>query len=419
MDNHALMQQLGRAARAAAATLAVTSNEQKNQALQAIAQAIRAAKTDILAANNSDIAQATAEGKAAAFRDRLLLTAERVDAMAEGLDAIAELPDPVGRMLEEWDRPNGLHIRRVAVPLGVVAVIYEARPNVTADAAGLCLKSGNAVILRGGSDSFHSAQAIMACIESGLLKASLPVTAVQMVPSSDRALVGELLRMDQYIDVIVPRGGLSLVKRISEESRIPLFKHLQGVCHTYIHEKADVNMAKKIVLNAKMRRTGVCGATETVLIDRACIDSHLPAIIDVLAQVHCEIRGEAELVAKDDRIQLATEDDWSTEYLDAIVAIKIVNGVDDAIAHIAKYGTQHTDAIITNDAKAAEQFLQRVDSAIVMHNASTQFADGGEFGMGAEIGIATGKLHARGPVGVQQLTTFKYQVLGNGQIRAS
>lgn len=417
MNQQTIMHQLGQAARKAASQLAAAPRVQKNQALQAMAVAIRQAEADILAANVKDIELAKQNNKPAAFVDRLLLTAERIRAMADGLDAIAQLDDPVGRILTEWDRPNGLHIKRVAVPLGVIGVIYEARPNVTADAAGLCLKSGNAVILRGGSDSFQSAEAILQCLKQGLNEAGLPEPCIQMLPSADRELVGELLKMDQYVDVIVPRGGPSLIQRISEQSRIPLFKHLQGLCHTYIHQQANADMAKDVVLNAKMRRPGICGATETVLIDRAIVDSHLPGIVDALADAQCEVRGEAQLQQIDKRIKLAQAEDWDTEYLEAIVSIKIVDNIDEAIKHIAEHGSQHTDSIITDDAQAAEQFLNQVDSAIVMHNASTQFADGGEFGMGSEIGISTGKLHARGPVGVEQLTTFKYQVQGSGQTR--
>ena len=337
--------------------------------------------------------------------------------MAKGMDDIAALPDPVGAVMAAWDRPNGLRISRVRVPLGVIGVIYESRPNVTADAGALCLKSGNAAILRGGSESFHSATAIHACLVDGLRKAGLPEAAIQLVPTRDRDAVGAMLAMSDCIDVIVPRGGKGLVERVTAESKVPLFKHLEGICHTYVHADADLDMARKVVLNAKMRRTGICGATETLLIDRAVLGTHLSPILDGLISAGCEIRGDEAARAADSRVKPATEEDWATEYLDAILSVRVIDGVEDAIAHIHAYGSEHTEAIITRDAAAAETFLNRVGSAIVVHNASTQYADGGEFGMGAEIGISTGKLHARGPVGVEQLTTFKYQVRGDGQCR--
>ena len=337
--------------------------------------------------------------------------------MAKGLEIIENLPDPLGRELAKIERPNGLEISRISVPLGVIGVIYESRPNVTADAAALCLKSGNAVILRGGSESFHSSTAIVSALHAGLMQAKLPLTAIQLIPTTDRAAVSEMLKLDRYIDVLIPRGGQQLIERIAAESRIPLFKHLAGLCHTYIHSAADKDMAKKIILNAKMRRTGVCGATEVLLIDQSIMTSHLPPILDALIQAGCEVRGEESLIQIDSRVKLSSKEDYDTEFLDAILAVKIVDGLSTAIEHIAKHSTQHTDAIITEDYAAAQQFLTHVDSAIVIHNASTQFADGGEFGMGAEIGIATGKLHARGPVGAEQLTTFKYVVQGNGQTR--
>jgi glutamate-5-semialdehyde dehydrogenase len=337
--------------------------------------------------------------------------------MADGLDAVAALADPVGEVMARWTRPNGLDISRVRVPLGVIGVIYESRPNVTADASGLCLKSGNAAILRAGSESFHSAAAIMACLQHGLRAAGLPDAACQLVPTRDRAAVGEMLTMTDYIDVIVPRGGKSLIERVSAESRIPVIKHLDGICHVYVHAGADPDMAVAVTVNAKMRRPGICGAAETLLVDRAAADSHLPAILSALIDRGCEIRGDAAVQDLDERVRPATTKDWDTEYLDAILSVRLVDGLDEAIAHIERHGSHHTDSIVTDDAAAAATFLNRIDSAIVMHNASTQFADGGEFGMGAEIGISTGKLHARGPVGVEQLTSYKYVVRGDGQVR--
>lgn len=406
-----------RNAKEASRRLALAPDKKKNKALCAIANAILRHQQEIQLANEKDILLAKQKNLTDAFIDRLLLNPQRIEAMAEGLKAIATLPDPVGITLSTWSRPNGLVISRMSVPIGVVGVIYESRPNVTVDAAGLCLKSGNAVILRGGSDSFHSAHAIMIAIREGLEETQFPLASVQMIPVSDRLAVNQLLKMDNYIDVIIPRGGQKLIEQIAAESRIPLFKHLAGLCHTYIHRAAHLKLAEKIILNAKMRRTGICGATEVLLIDEDIVTSHLPNIIDTLIQAGCEIRGEDRVVKLDSRVKLAKEQDYDTEFLDAIIAIKIVKNIDEAIMHIALHGTQHTDAIITDEQSAAEKFFQEVDSAIVMHNTSTQFADGGEFGMGAEMGIATGKLHARGPVGVEQLTTFKYWVQGTGQVR--
>ncbi len=411
------MNLMGESAREAARTLALASSEEKNKALHMMADAIRKHETAIINANQKDMNSAKQKELPAAFLDRLSLDAKRIEAIACGIDAIAQLPDPVGTILAETKRPNQLTITRVSVPIGVIGVIYESRPNVTADAAALCLKSGNAVILRGGSESFHSAKAIMTALHEGIKQTSLPINVIQMLPGTDRALVDEMLKMDKYIDVIIPRGGMKLIETISSQTRIPLFKHLAGICHTYIHEAADKDMARKIVLNAKMRRTGICGATEILLIDKAAVLSHLPDILSDLIQSGCEIRGDNEVLKLNPAIKQASDQDYDTEFLDAIIAVKIVQDITQAITHIAKHGTQHTDAIITEDEAAAERFLKEVDSAIVMHNTSTQFADGGEFGMGAEMGIATGKLHARGPVGVSQLTTFKYVIHGKGQIR--
>lgn len=416
-DIAALMRGLGQAARAAGRRLATISAERKTAALKAMAQALRDQTPALLAANAQDMDAARAKGLAKSMLDRLLLDGKRVEAMAKGLEEIAELPDPVGQAMSEWTRPNGLRIARVRVPLGVIGVIYESRPNVTADAGGLCLKAGNAVILRGGSESFHSSGAIVECLVGGLRAAGLPEDCIQLVPTRDRAAVGEMLRLSDYIDVIVPRGGKSLVERVMTESRIPLFMHLEGICHTYVHAAADLEMARRVVLNAKLRRTGICGATETLLIDRAVARTMLPPILADLEAMGCEIRGDAETRALDAKAVPASDADWDTEYLDAILSVKVVGDIDEAIAHIAAHGSQHTESIITGDAAAAEKFLAEVDSAIVMVNASTQFADGGEFGMGAEIGISTGRMHARGPVGVEQLTTFKYQVRGTGQCR--
>jgi glutamate-5-semialdehyde dehydrogenase len=412
------MRNLGREARAAARVLALAPPAQKNRALAAMATAVRASSSAILTANEQDVAEAKAAGANAAFVDRLALRPASIEAMAAGLEAIRKLKDPVGTVMASWRRPNGMRIERVQVPLGVVGVIYESRPNVTADAGALCLKAGNAVILRGGSDSFRSSRAIHAALVEGLIEAELPVAAIMLVPTRDREAVGMMLAgLDGSIDVIVPRGGKSLVARVQAEARVPVFAHLEGVCHVYVDRKADLKMAKAIVLNAKMRRTGVCGAAETLLVDRAGAPKLLKPLITMLIEAGCEIRGDAAVQAIDDRVKPAQEADWGTEYLDAIIAAGVVDGVDAAIAHIERYGSHHTDAIVTKDKRAAEKFLREVDSAIVLHNASTQFSDGGEFGFGAEIGIATGRLHARGPVGVEQLTSFKYRIRGSGQTR--
>jgi glutamate-5-semialdehyde dehydrogenase len=417
-DVGAAMRALGLAAREAAGALAQASSEAKTAALVAAGREIRAQTAAILLANERDLKDARSAGVSAAFLDRLLLDPQRLEAIAKGLEEVAGLADPVGAVLARWTRPNGLRIERVRVPLGVVGIIYESRPNVTADAGGLCLKSGNAAILRGGSDSHHSSRAIQVCLARGLREAGLPESAVQLVPTTDREAVGLMLKgLDGAIDVIVPRGGKSLVARVQEEARVPVFAHLEGICHTYVDRSAELGMAKAIVLNAKLRRTGVCGATETLLIDEAAPAGHLAALVGALADAGCEVRGDAAAQAADKRVLAASEQDWSAEYLDAIIAVRVVDGVEGAIAHIRSYGSQHTDCIVANDSPVAERFLAGLDSAIVLHNASTQFADGGEFGMGAEIGIATGRLHARGPVGVEQLTTFKYVVRGTGQIR--
>jgi len=413
-----VMLEIGRRARAAARRLALASAEQKNAALTAMAKAIRARGEDILAANARDVAAMQTEGALASFLDRLTLTPARIEGIAAAIEEIAALPDPVGTVISAWDRPNGLHLERVRTPLGVIGVIYESRPNVTADAGALCLKAGNAVILRGGSDSFHSSSAIHAALAEGLVAAGLPADAIQMVPTRDRAAVGAMLSgLNGAIDVIVPRGGKSLVARVQNEARVPVFAHLEGLVHIYVHARADLDMAKTILVNAKMRRTGVCGAAETLLIDRAVVDTHLVPIVEALIAAGCAIRGDSETTRRVAAATPATEEDWSTEYLDAIIAVKVVDGLDAAIEHIETYGSHHTDAIITDDADAAARFLSEVDSAIVVHNASTQFADGGEFGFGGEIGIATGRMHARGPVGVEQLTSFKYRVNGSGQTR--
>ncbi len=412
-----LMQGIGEAAKAAARELAYAPTEAKNKALLESARSLRRRKNEILSANAKDMAAGEEKGLTAPMLDRLELTDDRIEGVAKGLQEIAALPDPVGMVTDEWDRPNGLHIQRVRVPLGVIGVIYESRPNVTADAGGLCLKAGNAAILRGGSESFHSSRAIMESLSEGLKAGGLPEAAIQLVPTTDRAAVGEMLQMTDTIDVIVPRGGKSLIERITADSRVPLFKHLEGNCHSYVNADADPEMARKVVLNAKMRRTGICGATETLIIDRAAVESMLSPIVDDLIEAGCEVRGDAQSQAADSRITPASEEDWDTEYLDSIIAVKVVDGVEDAIDHIERHGTNHTDSIITGNAEAAETFVKKVDSAIVLINASTHFADGGEFGMGAEIGISTGKLHARGPVGVEQLTSMKYVVRGEGQCR--
>jgi glutamate-5-semialdehyde dehydrogenase len=413
-----VMRAMGRTAREASRALAQASAARKDSALAAMSKALRAHAADILAANAEDVAEAKAGGATAAFIDRLSLDASRVIAMVDGIEVVQELPDPIGTVTDAWTRPNGMRIERVRVPLGVIGVIYESRPNVTVDAAVLCLKAGNAVILRGGSDSFRSARAIHAAVVEGLREAGLPEGAIQLVPTRDRAAVGMMLQgLDGMIDVIVPRGGKNLVARVQEEARVPVFAHLEGVCHVYVDTSASLDMAKSIVLNAKMRRTGVCGAAETLLVDRAAAATHLKPLVTMLIDAGCEVRGDQATQAADARVKPATEADWSTEYLDAIIAAKVVDGVDAAIAHIERYGSHHTDSIVTEDKQNAEKFLAEVDSAIVLHNASTQFADGGEFGFGAEIGIATGRFHARGPVGVEQLTSFKYRVRGSGQIR--
>ena len=412
------MRDIGRRARSAARVLALAPTASKDRALEAMARAIRARKAEILSANAEDITEAKAGGATKAAIDRLTLDDTRIAAMADGIDIVRSLKDPVGTVTESWKRPNGITIERVRVPLGVIGIIYESRPNVTADAGALTLKAGNAAILRGGSDSLRSARAIHAALTEGLRAAKLPEDAVQLVPTRDRTAVGLMLAgLDGNIDVIVPRGGKSLVSRVQTEARVPVFAHLEGVCHVYIDKAASLDMSKSIVLNAKMRRTGVCGAAETLLVDKAAANAQLKPLIEMLLDAGCEVRGDAAVQAADKRVKSASEDDWSTEYLDAIIAAKVVDGIDAAIEHIERYGSHHTDAIVTEDKQAAEKFLNEVDSAIVLHNASTQFADGGEFGFGAEIGIATGKLHARGPVGVDQLTTFKYRVRGTGQTR--
>ena len=412
-----LMRRIGAGARAAAAQLATVPTEAKNAALLQAARNIRGRAADILAANQRDMAGGEEKGLGKAMLDRLALDDARIEAMAGGLEDIAALADPVGAIIAEWDRPNGLHISRVRTPLGVIGVIYESRPNVTADAGALCLKAGNAAILRGGSESFHSSGVIMECLAAGLIAADLPAAAIQLVPTTDRAAVGEMLRLSEFIDVIVPRGGKSLIERITAESRVPLFQHLEGICHTYIDAAADPEMARRVAFNAKMRRTGICGATETLLIDRAIAPAVLSPIVDDLFSAGCEVRGDDATRAIDGRVLAATDEDWDTEYLDAILSVKIVDGVEAAIDHIARHSSHHTEAIITDDPAAADLFVNRIDSAILLVNASTQYADGGEFGMGAEIGISTGKLHARGPVGVEQLTSFKYVVRGSGQCR--
>jgi glutamate-5-semialdehyde dehydrogenase len=417
-DLASVMDGLGRDARAAARALALAPTDQKDRALAGMAKALREQAREILAANAEDVAAAKAAGTSGALLDRLTLDDKRIAAMADGVDVVRDLPDPVGKVTEQWTRPNGMSIERVRVPIGVVGIVYESRPNVTADAGALCVKAGNAAILRGGSDSFRSSRAIHAALTQGLREAGLPEAAITLVPTRDRAAVGEMLRgLHGNIDVIVPRGGKSLVARVQDEARVPVFAHLEGVCHVFIDKAASLDMAKKIVLNAKMRRTGVCGAAETLLVDRAVVSTHLKPLVEMLIEAGCEVRGDAAVQATDPRVKAAREDDWSAEYLDAIIAAKVVDGLDAAIAHIEQYGSHHTDAIITDDKQAAEKFLAQVDSAIVLHNASTQFADGGEFGFGAEIGIATGKMHARGPVGVEQLTSFKYRIRGTGQTR--
>jgi len=417
-DLSALMTDLAVKARAAARVLALAPPEQKDRALSAIERAIREHAAAILAANAEDVAEARAAGMTSAFVDRLTLTQARVAGMADGVATVREIPDPIGTVTESWQRPNGMTIARVRVPLGVIGVIFESRPNVAADAGVLCLKSGNAVILRGGSDSFRSCRAIHDCLVQGLREAGLPEAAISLVPTRDRAAVGMMLTgLNGGIDVIVPRGGKSLVARVEAEARVPVFAHLEGVNHVYVDAGADLDMAKKIVLNAKMRRPGVCGAAETLLVDRTAAATNLKPLIEMLINAGCEVRGDDTVQGADARVKPASDEDWDTEYEDAIISAKVVDGLDDAIAHIQNHGSHHTDAIVTEDAAAAQRFLSEVDSAIVLHNASTQFADGGEFGFGAEIGIATGKFHARGPVGAEQLTSFKYRVHGTGQTR--
>ncbi|HVC29661.1 MAG TPA: glutamate-5-semialdehyde dehydrogenase [Steroidobacteraceae bacterium] len=414
----ALMEQLGRNAVAAASVLALAGTAAKNTALSAAAAAVRTGAERILEANARDMAAARAAGLTGALLERLALDEARVEAMARSIEAVAALPDPVGTTAVEWQRPNGLRIQRVRVPLGVIGIIYESRPNVTADAGALCLKSGNAVILRGGSESRHSNVAIHACLVEGLSAAELPAECIQLVPTTDRAAVGYMLAgMTEYLDVIVPRGGKSLVARVQQEARVPVIGHLEGNCHVYVDRDSDIRMAQTIAVNAKMRRTGICGAAETLLLDRGCIQTHLVPVVRTLLDAGCEVRGDQIVQQADGRVRAASEDDWYTEYLDAVIAARVVDGVDGAIAHIARYGSAHTESIVTENQATAERFLQRVDSAIVLHNASTQFADGGEFGMGAEIGISTARFHARGPVGVEQLTSYKYVVRGSGQIR--
>jgi len=414
----ALMAPIGRAAVAAAQALALATTAQKNAALAAAAQALRARPADILEANARDTKAGEAAGLSGAMLDRLRLDEARIEAMANGVTQIEALPDPVGTVIAEWQRPNGLRIQRVRVPLGVIGIIYESRPNVTCDAGALCLKAGNAAILRGGSESHHSSGAIHACLVDGLRAAGLPEACIQLVPTTDRAAVGYMLSgMADSIDVIVPRGGKSLVARVQQEARVPVIGHLEGNCHVYVDRAADLNMARAIVKNAKLRRTGICGAAETLLVDEGCAATHLAPIVRELLDAGCEVRGDAGVQRVDPRVRPATEEDWYTEYLDAVIAAKVVAGVDEAIAHIARYGSAHTESIVTDDPVAAEKFLSRVDSAVVLHNASTQFADGGEFGMGAEIGISTDRFHARGPVGVEQLTSYKYVVRGAGQVR--
>jgi glutamate-5-semialdehyde dehydrogenase len=412
------MDAIGRGARDAAPVLELADSEQKNRALRAAAAALRAHRHKILVANERDMQEAREEGASAPLLDRLRLDEQRVEAMAGALEDIVELPDPIGTVLAEWTRPNGMRIQRRRVPLGVIGIIYESRPNVTADAGALCLKSGNAVILRGGSESARSNAAIHACLGEGLEVAGLPSACIQLVPTTDRAAVGYMLaEMARYIDVIVPRGGKQLIERVQREARVPVIGHLEGLCHVFVERGADLGMAQEIVLNSKMRRTGICGAAETLLIDRGCAPTHLRPLVAALLAAGCEVRGDEPTQESDQRVKPASEEDWSTEYLDAVIAVRVVDGLAAAIEHIRRYGSRHTDCIVTSDAAAAERFLAQVDSAIVLHNASTQFADGGEFGMGAEIGISTDKFHARGPVGVEQLTSYKYVVRGNGQLR--
>jgi glutamate-5-semialdehyde dehydrogenase len=417
-DVGGILDTIGREAVAAARVLAHASSASKNAALAAAAAAVRNRSSLIMAANQADMAAARGRGLGLALLDRLRLDAGRIEAVAAGLEQVAALPDPVGRVLAEWTRPNGLVIQRVSVPLGVIGIIYESRPNVTADAGALCLKSGNAAILRGGSESAGSSRAIHDCLLEGLRATGLPEATIQLVPTQDRDAVGYMLKgMSDYIDVIVPRGGKSLIARVKQDARVPVIGHLEGNCHVYVDGAADVNMAREIVMNAKLRRTGICGAAETVLFDRSAAKSYLAPVIKALLDAGCEVRGDETVRGVDPRVRAASEDDWYTEYLDAIIAARMVDGVEGAIDHIARYGSAHTESIVTEDEVAAERFLAAVDSAIVLHNASTQYADGGEFGMGAEIGISTDRFHARGPVGLEQLVSYKYVVRGSGQVR--
>ncbi|MEQ9145916.1 MAG: glutamate-5-semialdehyde dehydrogenase [Parvibaculaceae bacterium] len=417
-DVRTMMAGIGVRARAAAKKLATLPTKQKDAALLASAMLVRANAGDILEANAKDMEAGRAKNLSPAMLDRLMLDDARIEAIARGIEEVAALKDPVGDIIAGWTQPSGLNISRVRVPLGVIGVIYESRPNVTADAAVLCLKAGNAAILRGGSESFHSSRAIFACLEEGMDAANLPEGAVQIVPTTDRAAVGEMLKgLDGNLDLIIPRGGRSLVERVQNEARVPVFAHLDGLCHVYVDRDADIEMAKQIAVNAKMRRTGICGAAETLLVDRAAAPTHLAPLVSALIEAGCEVRGDEETQKADARVKPATGADFETEYLDAIISIAVVDGLQAAMDHIGTYGSDHTDCIVTENAETAARFLNEVDSAIVLHNASTQFADGGEFGMGAEIGIATGKFHARGPVGLEQLTSFKYQVRGSGQTR--
>jgi glutamate-5-semialdehyde dehydrogenase len=419
-DVAAIMREIGVKARKAATTLANASTKQKDAALLAAAMCVRANVDDILSANEQDVADAKKNGLTPAMIDRLTLDTKRIEAIAKAIEDIAALPDPVGSKITEWDRPNGLHIERVRVPLGVIGIIYESRPNVTADAGALCLKAGNAAVLRGGSEATRSNKAIHESLVEGILASNLPEASIQLVPVTDRSAVGEMLKgLGGNLDVIVPRGGKSLVARVQDEARVPVFAHLEGICHVYVDGEADLAMAREVVVNAKLRRTGICGAAETLLVDEACASTHLTPLVQALLDGGCEVRGDEATQKVDARVKPATEEDWRTEYLEAIISVRVVKGVGAAIAHIGEYGSHHTESIVTANAKTAERFLNEVDSAIVLHNASTQFADGGEFGMGAEIGIATGKFHARGPVGVEQLTSFKYLVRGSGQTRPS
>ena len=415
-DIETMMQDIGTRARAAAAELAFAPAEAKRQALEAAAEAVWDQRAEIIEANEKDMAYGREKGLSAAMLDRLMLDEARVKAMCDGLRAVAAQDDPVGKVTEEWDRPSGLHIKRVRTPLGVVGVIYESRPNVTADAGALCLKAGNAVILRGGSESFHSADAIHNCLVTGLQSTGLPADAIQRIPTRDRAAVSELLKMTEHVDVIVPRGGKGLVGLVQREARVPVFAHLEGIVHIYLDKSADAEKARRVVLNAKTRRTGICGAAECLLIHKDIADTLGRDVVASLVEAGVEVRAEAGLQGITG-VKAATDDDWGKEFLDSIIAAKVVDDIDSAIAHIRRFGSDHTDCIITEDDAAAERFFQRLDSAILMHNASTQFADGGEFGMGAEIGIATGKMHARGPVGAMQLTSFKYLVAGDGTVR--